>query len=41
MHSNTSSFSFYADSEHNSTEVANLRLASHMGLFAQLHAALT
>jgi len=36
MHSNTSWFC--ADTEYNSTEVANLWLASHMQLFAQFHA---
>ena len=33
MHLNTSSFSFCADTEYNSTNVANLWLVSHMRLF--------
>jgi len=36
----TSSFSFCADTQCNSTRMANLRLVSHMRLFAQFHAAL-
>jgi len=37
----TSTFSFCADTEYNSTAVAKLLLASHMLLFAQFHATLT